>query len=246
MRRPQPRRGTRSVRRPTVARFRQGRGQGTASMMEFRLVDVGDPHWTREVKTRWGARVNLRVCRSIGRGQKRLLQVAEVSAEPEMIPGIQRYLSTDPRFLEVSVIRLSPWKLFVREVEPAPALCSLLHRTGAFCANCRFLSLPRGGAAEWVVVVPGSSEARPILQELRRATDGRPGARWQVRRFRPSGGLTARQSDALEVALRLGYYRFPRRGRLGDVGRALQVGRSTAAELLRRAEAKVVTQALTG
>ena len=65
-----------------------------------------------------------------------------------------------------------------------------------------------------------------------------------MRRFRPSGGLTARQSDALEAALRLGYYRFPRRGRLGDVGRALGVGRSTAAELLRRAEAKVVTQAV--
>ena len=226
--------------------FRGSLRRRNASMMEFRLLDVGDPHWSRELKARWGARVSLKVCRSIGRGQKRLLQVAEVSAEPEMIPGIQRYLSTDPRFLQLSIVRLSPWKLFVREVEPAPPLCSLLHRTGAFCATCRFLSVSRSGAGDWVVVVPGSRDARPILRELRRAADGRPGSRWQVRQFRPSGGLTARQSDALEAALRLGYYRFPRRGRLGDVGRALSVGRSTAAELLRRAEAKVVTQALTG
>lgn len=215
-------------------------------MMEFRLVDIGDPHWTREVKARWGARVALRVCRSIGTAGKWLLQVAEVSAEPEMIPGIERYLSTDPRFHQLSMLRLSPWKLFVREVERAPALCSLLHRTGAFCSSCRFLSVSRSSPAEWIVVVPGSSEARPILRQLRKETEGTPVSRWQVRRFRPTGGLTARQSDALETALSLGYYRYPRRGRLSDVGRALGVGRSTVAELLRRAEAKVVTQALAG
>lgn len=223
---------------------RMARRNGDASLMEFRFVDVGDPHWTREVKARWGARVVLRVCRSLGR--RRLLQVAEVSAEPAMVPGIERYLRTDPRFHELSVVRLSSSKLFVRSVEPAPALCALLHRTGAYCSSCRFLGASRSAPGEWVVVVPGSAEARPILRELRRASEGSPTPRWQVRRFRPSGGLTARQSDALETALRLGYYRFPRRGRLGDVGRALGVGRSTVAELLRRAEAKVVTQALAG
>jgi len=133
-------------------------------MMEFRFLDVGDPHWTREVKTRWGARVALKVCRSLANGQKRLLQVAEVSAEPAMIPGIERYLSTDPRFHELSMVRLSSSKLFVREVEPAPLLCSLLHRTGAFCATCRFLSPAKTNPTEWVVVVPSSADARPILR----------------------------------------------------------------------------------
>jgi len=217
-----------------------------AEMMEFRFPDPGDAHWTREVRTRWGARVSVRVCRPQGARSKQLLQVAEVSAEPAMVPGIERYLRTDPRFRELAIVRLSPSKLLVRELELAPRLCAVVHRSGAFCANCRFLSPHRSSGADWVVVVAGSAEAGPILEELRRLEGAGPGRAWRVRRFRPAGGLTARQTDAIEAALRLGYYRFPRRGRLADVGQALGIGRSTAAELLRRAEAKVVTQALGG
>ena len=161
------RRRPRVVARP--GRLRPGvHRAGDASMMEFHLLDVGDAHWSREVRTRWGARVALKVCRPIGSGQNRLLQVAEVTADPDMIPGIERYLSTDPRFHQLSLVRLAASKLFVREVERAPPLCSLLHRTGAFCATCRFLASSKTGPAEWVVVVPGSAEARPILRELRR------------------------------------------------------------------------------
>ncbi len=215
-----------------------------APLMEFHFPDVHDPHWIREVRAKWGARVRLKICRSFGKHREKLLQVAEVTASRDAIPAIERYLRNGSRFEQIHVVRLSPSKLFVREVEPSPPLCALVHGSGAFCSNCRFLTGTTEEPRPWVVVVPRGTDARPILRALPKEEHGAAGAGWQVRRYRPARGLTARQSDALGVAHRLGFYSFPRRGRLADVARALEINRSTAAELLRRAEAKVVAEAV--
>ncbi len=195
------------------------------------------------MQSRWSARIRLRSCRVFGSAPARLMQVAEVVALPSALPAIERYLRARAEFRQLNLLRLSSSELLIRTVEPAPALCLASHRAGAFCTHCRFLNGAGSRDDEpWTVVVPRGSEARPILDVVRRTAGPRTEQDWQVRRFRPSSGLTARQADALDIARRLGYYRFPRRGRLGDVGRALGVSRSTAAELLRRAEAKVVAQ----
>jgi predicted DNA binding protein len=57
--------------------------------------------------------------------------------------------------------------------------------------------------------------------------------------YRSSSTLTGRQDRALRTAFDLGYFRYPRRGSLGDVARALGVGRSATLEILRRATAKL-------
>lgn len=215
------------------------------ALVELRLPDPKDPHWIRDVRNRWSARVRLRTCRVLGGSRSGLLQVADVIAPAETLPAIERYLRGRRGLVQLHLVRLSPTELLVRTVVPGPALCAASQRTGAFCTRCRFLSEPEADLP-WTLVVPRSRDARPILATLERAAKSGPTAEWQVRRFRPSSGLTARQADALEVAHRLGYYRFPRRGHLGDVGKALGVGRSTVAELLRRAEAKVVALSFDG
>jgi len=209
-------------------------------MMEFWLPDVGDAHWIRELRARGPSRITLKICRSTGRGYRSLLQLVDISAEPSVIAAIEQFLRGDRDLVELSMARLSPSRLVARVVGPAPPFCVLSQRSGAVCSACRFLADGRSGAGEWVVLLPGTSEARPILRELRRQGHRSSVAAWQVRRYRPPGGLTPRQADALEAALQLGYYRFPRSGRLADIGRSLGISRSTAAELLRRAEAKVV------
>jgi hypothetical protein len=214
--------------------------------MEFWLPDVGDPHWIRDLRSRSGARVVLKLCRSTGTGERWLLQFVELTADAPGISSIEQQLRHDHRFRELSVVRLGPSRLFVRAVVPAPRFCHLSQRSGAVCSVCRFVGGARWGPADWVVVLPGASEARPLLRELGRRGDGEGTPTWKIRRYAPSGGLTPRQADALEAAVQLGYYRFPRRGRLADVGRTLGISRSTAAELLRRAEAKIVSLAIAG
>jgi predicted DNA binding protein len=55
-----------------------------------------------------------------------------------------------------------------------------------------------------------------------------------------TGGLTDRQFEAVETATGMGYYAVPREASLSDVASALGVAESTASELLRRAESRLM------
>lgn len=65
-----------------------------------------------------------------------------------------------------------------------------------------------------------------------------------VRDFHRGGApaaLTDRQRAALDAAVAVGYYEVPREGSVADVAAELECSTSTAGELLRKAEARVVT-----
>jgi len=55
-----------------------------------------------------------------------------------------------------------------------------------------------------------------------------------------TGGLTDRQFEAIETATELGYYAVPRDASLATVATELGVAESTASELLRRAESRLL------
>lgn len=58
--------------------------------------------------------------------------------------------------------------------------------------------------------------------------------------------LTARQREAVEAALALGYYDIPRKANYEDVAEAMDCAPSTAAEHLRKAERKLVRSTFAG
>ena len=233
------REGRPSPRRPVAPRVEP-------PLLEFRLPDPGDPHWSRELVSRWGARIRLRSCRAMARDGKQLFQVSEISVRPEAMPSVERFMRHRRELLQLSMVRAGPTKLFARTVERASPLCARLIGEGAFCTSCRFLAGTSPGTPPWTVVLPKGPAARGILRSFG-PPDGTAGREVvPLRPFRPSKGMTERQSRALGTAQGLGYYAFPRKGRLSDVSRSLGVSRSTAAELLRRAEAKVVTDSLAG
>ena len=57
-----------------------------------------------------------------------------------------------------------------------------------------------------------------------------------------TGGLTDRQFEALETATEVGYYAVPRQASLTAVAKELGVANSTASELLRRAESRLMSR----
>lgn len=59
-----------------------------------------------------------------------------------------------------------------------------------------------------------------------------------------AGALTDRQLDAVETALRMGYYEVPRRASLADVADALGCAESSASLLIRRAERELFSRVL--
>ncbi|WP_290819145.1 helix-turn-helix domain-containing protein [Halovivax sp.] len=60
----------------------------------------------------------------------------------------------------------------------------------------------------------------------------------------PIGELSARQREAVRTAWEVGYYEVPREGGIEAVAEALECAVSTASDLLRRAESRLVANAL--
>lgn len=63
---------------------------------------------------------------------------------------------------------------------------------------------------------------------------------------RPESLLTERQEEVLETALREGYYRIPRGCTLSELAAALDIDKSTASDVIRRGENRLVKWFFTG
>lgn len=90
---------------------------------------------------------------------------------------------------------------------------------------------------------------REKLDRLRDALDARD-SRYELQSLVETGTatdlLTDRQRTVLETAVRNGYFDVPRGCTLTDLGATLEVDKSTVSETLRRAERRILLQALTG
>ncbi len=205
-------------------------------------VDAGPSlHWIRDVTERWELRARIEICRPMGSDSSELLQVVELIGDPGDLGAAERHLRRRTDIRALTVMSRSPSRRFVRAVTELPMPCRRVFEMGAICGTCRFSPVGRkDGHERWTLVVPQTPEA---LQRVARARSDRSGSRLPIlrmRRFVPARTLTPRQTAALETAYRLGFYAFPRRSNLREVSRILGVSRSTTAELLRRAESKML------
>lgn len=83
---------------------------------------------------------------------------------------------------------------------------------------------------------------REELDRFQAALDGRSRAyelRSLVRTTETDGLLTARQREVLEAAVRAGYFEVPRQSTLAEVAAGLDVDKSTASGVLRRAQGRL-------
>ena len=111
-------------------------------------------------------------------------------------------------------------------------------------SNCyRTSAVSREGRFEWTVRFDDRGELAKLVAALRRAD-----ATVEIRRITPGRGtsLTSRQAEVLAVALRMGYFEFPKRSGMEEIAARLGVSKSTIAETLHRAERKAVQAFLQG
>ncbi len=202
-------------------------------------------HWIREVTERWNLKVHFNVCRPMGPGLSRLLQVVELVGDPGELGAAERYLHHHPGIEALTMLVLSPSRRFVRAVTAMPGSCRLIMEGGAVCATCQFSPANRAGSQDrWTLVLPRTPVALRAIARIRSRSKSSRTPILGMHRFVPDRTLTPRQATALELAYRLGFYTFPRRTNFKEISRILGVSRSTTAELLRRAESKMFTSYL--
>ena len=111
------------------------------------------------------------------------------------------------------------------------------------CMNCPLISTPLGSMAKSIVITPMGALYELIVARGSAYDEVR---RWGCRLVHSHGideydyMLTEKQELAIIYAYLMGYYSFPRRISLKGLAAKLGLSVSTLAELLRRAEAKVV------
>lgn len=250
-----------SSRKPGGGRGKVGRprapepqAQGEPAVLpEIPLVEIDvDPgpasHWLREVTERWPLGVRIEICRPTGVGGSDLLQVVELLGDPGALGEAERFLRHRTDLKALTVASPSPARRFLRVVTELPDLCRRVFEIGAICASCRFAAPPPSTDARerWTLVVPRNPAALRAAVGPSSGPGRSPLPILRVRRFVPPRTLTPRQAAALETAYRLGFYAFPRRSNLKEVARILGVSRSTTAELLRRAENKMLAHPIPG
>lgn len=210
--------------------------------MEIEVSAGPESHWLREVTTRWPVRARVQVCRPLVRAPSRLLQVVELVGSPGDLEAAERYLLDAAPLKEVTVVHLSPSRRVVRGVSALPKGCGYVLKTGAICTACVYLPGRDGARRDrWSLLVPHNQEVGRLVASLREAAGGAPTEVFRARKYRPAGTLSARQAAAIETAYRLGFYAFPRRTNLHEIARILGISRSATAELLRRAEGKMLS-----
>lgn len=225
-------------------------GEFASMLPELPLVEVDvdagpSSHWIRDLTERWNLRVRIDVCRPMGADSSDLLQVVELIGEPGELGAAERHLRHRSDLRALTILSPSPSRRFVRAVTPLPDACRRIFQGGAICGTCRFSSAGRSdGKERWTLVVPRTADALRSVALAQPGAQGSPSPILRMRRFVPARTLTPRQATALETAYRLGFYGFPRRTNLQEISRILGVSRSTTAELLRRAESKMLAHQL--
>lgn len=214
-------------------------------LLEVQVTAGAEVQWLREVSSRWPVRPRIQVCRPLLRNPSALLQVVEMTGSPGDLEEIERYLLESKRLREVTVVRLSPSRRLVRGISDLPRACGIVLQSGTICTSCRYLPGPDGKRSDrWNLLLPQSPRIGRLIASLRDAGGGKNPRVYRARRYRPERALTPRQSAAIETAYRLGFYAFPRRTNLREIARILGISRPAAAELLRRAEGKLLDPAL--
>lgn len=151
---------------------------------------------------------------------------------------ILRYLRASPVVKKVEVAEESEAAMLLQVFTDTSCIRSVVKtvlRNGCFPSENVRVS---GGREVWTIAAPRKTAISNALDELRGM-----GALELVSIKKSSMDglcLSPKQEEAVKKAMELGYYETPRKHGLDAVAKALGVSKATAAEHIRKAEAKVL------
>ncbi len=157
-----------------------------------------------------------------------------MSGDPKALEGflamLRRMRSTDARISVAYRHRFS-------------AVLRVIHKPWDQCFSCPMLRSIRGAMPKTVMILPGARLLELIVVE-REALDKLVEKGCKMLRVSNVSEmdymLTPKQEFALMLAYARGFYEFPKKTRLRDLAEELDLSVSTLAELLHRAEKKVI------
>ncbi len=203
------------------------------------VLQLEAPHsWVSDITSKHPSTIRILDCKSSGT-KNGIRQLVEITSDPNQLHQVVNDLRSSPLVKEAYVVETKRGKV-VGSLLTESVICGIAMSSNAFCRTCLFQTRARpDGTVEWTLAFTGRDALKELLDRLRTEK-----VDVKILRLTSVAGvenLTAHQRSLVEMALEEGFFDFPRKITLRQLSEKMGVSASTASEVLRRAEKKILT-----
>jgi len=204
------------------------------------IIRITPPQsWIKRVTAEFPSVIRVLDCRSLpnGEGVQELFEVTSAADLSEKIVG---YLRQDSYVYDIDIVRAGQGRVMGSLKTHKCTACRAF--AGADCFLVSATSKP-DGKLEWAVL-GSDTMVKSLMQVLE--SQKVTGEVVKVSRLKGEEELTARQENILQIALEKGYFEFPKRIKLRQLARVLDISPATLSEILRRGQKGVLEEHFRG
>lgn len=206
-------------------------------MREIVLQLKAPQTWVSEITSKHPSKIRILDCKP-SETRDGIRQLVEVTADPNHLLQIVNEVRTSPLVTEAYVVETKRGTVHGSLLTKS-AFCSMIMSSEAFCRTCLFHSKAKpDGTVEWTLAFTGREALNELLDHLK-------SEQVDVKIMRLSSvadveDLTQHQKSLVETALEEGFFDYPRRITLRELAKKMGLSASSASEVLRRAERKIL------
>jgi predicted DNA binding protein len=206
-------------------------------MREIVLQLKAPETWVSEITSKHPSKIRILDCKP-SETKDGVRQLVEVTSDPSHLLQIVNEVKASPLVKEAYVVETKRGTVHGSLLTKS-AFCSTIMSSEAFCRTCLFHSKAKpDGTVEWTLAFTGREPLNELLDHLKND-------QIDVKILRLSSvsdveSLTEHQKSLVETALEEGFFDYPRRITLRELAKKMGVSASSASEVLRRAERKIL------
>ncbi len=194
--------------------------------------------WLSEITSKHPTTIRILDCKP-SQTKDGVRQLVEVSGDQDKLDKIVDEVKASPQVKEAYVVQTKRGRM-LGSLLTESAFCSTIMRTEAFCRSCFFHSRANpDGTVEWTLAFNKREALTELLDRMKKE-------QVEVKILKLSSvadveKLTSHQRSLVETALEEGFFDYPRRITLRELSKKMGISASTASEVLRRAERKILS-----
>ncbi len=206
-------------------------------MREIVLQLKAPQTWLSEITSKHPTTIRILDCKP-SETKDGIRQLVEVTADQDQLDKIVNEVKANPLVKEAYVVQTKRGKM-LGSLLTESAFCGTVMRTDAFCRSCLFHSKANpDGTVEWTLAFNKREALTELLDRMKKE-------QVDVKILKLSSvadieNLTAHQRNLVQTALEEGFFDYPRRITLRELSKKMGISASTASEVLRRAERKIL------
>ena len=202
------------------------------------VLQLKAPHtWLSDITSKHPTTIRILDCKP-SETKDGVRQLVEVSANQDQLDKIVNDVKASSLVKEAYVVQTKRGRM-LGSLLTESALCGTVMRTEAFCRSCLFHSKANpDGTVEWTLAFNKREALTELLDRMKKE-------QVDVKILKLSSvadveNLTSHQRNLVETALEEGFFDYPRRITLRELSKKMGISASTASEVLRRAERKIL------